>query len=326
MSSDGRDAQAAAARLESVADGLHRFDTHYIRARHTSSLIVVDDGRAAIFDCGVPANVDALVAAVEGLGVAPEAVDYVIASHAHLDHMAGIGPLAQRLPAARIAAHPSAAPHLVDPSKLVKGARALFGDEFFDREYGRIDPVPAGRIVETADDDVLVLGTRELSVLHTPGHAWHHQSLLDARTGTVLAGDAFGLAYPELVGSDGPFAILPTAPPQLAPPEMHASIERIVGLRPARVLPTHFATIDQPERVAEALHRMLDEWLELTLQASSWEQLAQRLGDACAAELERRARGDEAGTMHELCGMDLWLNAQGLWHWRRRREERAQQQ
>lgn len=318
-------ARADAVRLDAVADGIHRFDTRYLRARHTSSIIVVDDGRAAIFDCGVPANVDALVAAVEALGVAPEAVDHVIASHAHLDHMAGIGHLARRLPAARVVAHPSAAPHLADPSKLVQGARTLFGEEFFDREYGTIEPVPAERIVETTDEDVLVLGTRELSMLHTPGHAWHHQSLHDARTGTVLAGDAFGLAYPELVGADGPFAILPTAPPQLAPPEMHASIDRIVGLEPARVLPTHFAVIDEPGRVAAALHRMLDEWLELALLADSPEQLEKRLGDACAAELERRGRGDEATAMRDLCALDLWLNAQGLWYWRRRREQRGQQ-
>lgn len=317
-------ADEAGARLEAVADGIHRFDTRYIRARHTSCLIVVDHDRAAIFDCGVPANVDALLAAVEALGVAPEAVDYVIASHAHLDHMAGIGALARRLPAARIAAHPSAAPHLVDPTKLVKGARALFGGEFFDREYGAVEPVPAERIVETPDEEVLVLGSRELQLLHTPGHAWHHQSLLDIRSRTVLAADAFGVSYPELVGPDGPFAMPTTAPPQLAPAEMHASIDRLVGLRPQRVLPTHFAPIDRPGPVAEDLHRMLDEWLQLAQQADSPEQLLERLGDACAAELGRRGRGDEAAAMRENYALDLWLNAQGLWYWRQRQEQKAQ--
>ncbi|MDX1609033.1 MAG: MBL fold metallo-hydrolase [Halofilum sp. (in: g-proteobacteria)] len=316
-------ADEAGARLEAVAEGIHRFDTRYIRARHTSSLIVVADGRAAIFDCGVPANVEALVAAVGALGVAPDAVDYLIASHAHLDHMAGLGALARHLPAARIAAHPSAAPHLADPSKLVKGARALFGEAFFDREYGTIEPVPAERIVETADEEVLVLGSRELLLLHTPGHAWHHQSLLDIRSRTVLAADAFGVSYPELVGPDGPFAIPTTAPPQLAPAEMHASIDRLVGLSPRRVLPTHFAPIDRPEPVAEDLHRMLDDWLQLARQADSAEDLRERLGDACAAELERRGRGDEAATMREAYALDLWLNSEGLWYWRQRQEQRA---
>lgn len=309
-------------RLDRIADGMYRFDTRYIRPRHTSCIIVVDDGRAAIFDTGVAANVEELVVAVESLGVDPEAVDHVIASHVHLDHMGGIGQLVKRVPAARVAAHPSGTAHLVDPSKLEKGARAVFGDAFVDREYGPIEPVPAERIVETQDGDTLTVGKRELRIIHTPGHAWHHQSVFDPRTATVLASDAFGLAYPEMVGADGPFAMLTTAPPQLAPDAMHASIDRIVGLRPARVLPSHFAAIEAPEQVAEQLHRLMDAWLEQTLQASSVEDVEKRIGEVCAAELERRGRGDEVDTMRELYDMDLHINAMGLWHWRKRKEEK----
>ncbi len=129
----------AGERLDPIADGIHRFDTHYIRRRHTGCTIVVDGGRAAIFDTGVPGNVDALVAAVESLGIPADAVDWVVVSHAHLDHMAGVGPLMRRLPAARVAAHPSAAPHVIDPEKLEKGSRAVFGDAFVDRYYAGID-------------------------------------------------------------------------------------------------------------------------------------------------------------------------------------------
>lgn len=311
-------------RLDTIADGIHRFDTHYIRVQHTSCIVVVDDGRAAIFDTGVTANVEELVVAVESLGVPPEAVDCIIASHVHLDHMGGIGQLVKRLPEARVAVHPSGTPHLVDPSKLEKGARAVFGDEFVDREYGPIDPVPAERIVETQDGDTLTIGSRELKVVHTPGHAWHHQSVFDPKTSTVLAGDAFGLAYPEMVGDDGPFAMLPTAPTQLVPEEMHKTLDRILGLEPARVQPSHFAVIEEPARVAEWLHRLMDEWVEQTLQAGSVEDVEQRITDVCVAELKRRGRGDEAGTMRDLYDMDLRINAMGLWHWRRRKEEKEQ--
>ncbi len=178
-------------------------------------------------------------------------------------------------------------------------------------------------MVETDDGATLTLGTRELQMIHAPGHAWHQQALWDARTATVLAGDAFGLSYPELDGDDGPFAILPTAPPQLAPEAMHETLDRIVGLDPERVVPAHFAVIDTPREVAGELHRIMDEWLDITLEASSVEDLLERLVAACAADLERRGRGDEAATMRDLYYMDLEVNAQGLWHWRRRREERA---
>lgn len=310
-------------RLDPIADGIWRFDTLYTRPRHTGCPIVIDGGRAAIFDTGVPGNVDALVRAVESLGLSADAVDWVIVSHAHLDHMAGVGPLMQRLPTARVAAHPSAAPHVIDPTKLEKGSRAVFGDDFVDRYYAGVEPVPAERVVETGDGDTITVGARELQTIHAPGHAWHQQAVWDARTATVLAADAFGLSYPELDGPDGPFAILPTAPPQLAPDAMHATLDRIVGLEPARVVPAHFAVINEPHQVAGELHRIMDEWLDIALKAESVDDLIERLIAACTADLERRGRGAEAETMRELYYMDLYVNAQGLWHWRRRREERA---
>ena len=309
--------------LDPIAEGIWRFDTHYVRPRHTGCPIVVDSGRVAIFDTGVPGNVDALVAAVEALGVSKEAVDWVIVSHAHLDHMAGVGPLMQRLPSAKVAAHPSAALHVIDPSKLEKGSRGVYGDDFVDRYYSGIEPVAAERVAETDDGDTLTLGTRELQMMFAPGHAWHQQALWDARTATVLAGDAFGVNYPELAGADGPFAILPTAPPQLAPDAMHETLDRILALEPARVLPSHFTVIDKPCEVAGELHRIMDEWLDIALEASTVEDLRERLIAACTADLQRRGRGGEAVTMRELYYMDMYVNALGLWHWRRRREERA---
>ncbi len=311
-------------RLDPIADGIWRFDTRYTRPRHTGCTIVVDSGRAAIFDTGVPGNVDALVAAVGSLGIPADAVDWVIVSHAHLDHMAGVGPLMQRLPTARVAAHPSAAPHVIDPEKLEKGSRTVFGGDFVDQYYAGVEPVATERVVETDDGDVLTIGKRELQTVYAPGHAWHQQAIWDARTRTVLAGDAFGVSYPELVGDDGPFVILPTAPPQLAPEAMHETMDRIVGLEPARVVPAHFTVIEQPRAVAGELHRIMDEWLDIALEASSAEDLLERLNAACSADLERRGRGDEAATMRELYHLDIAVNAQGLWHWRRRREERAQ--
>ncbi len=104
---------------------------------------------------------------------------------------------------------------------------------------------------------------------------------------------------------------------------MHATLDRLVGLGPERVQPAHFAVIDTPGEVAGELHRIMDEWLDITLEASSIKDLTERLVAACGADLERRGRADEVATMRDLYYMDLEINAQGLWHWRRRREERA---
>lgn len=307
-------------RLDSVAAGLHRFDTHYIRPRHTAVFVVADGGRAALVDTGVAANVGPLLAAVESLGLGRDAIEAVIVTHAHLDHAGGAGALLQALPRATLHAHPSAARHLVDPTRLEEGVRAVYGDEFFDREYGRLVPVPAERCVETADEAVLELGRRELQILHTPGHARHHQSVRDSHSDTIMAGDAFGVGYPELSGDEGPLFVPETPPNQFDPDAMHASIRRIVATAPARVAPTHFEIIENPPAVADALHAMIDAYIERCLAAESPEQLEQDVLALYAQALERRGRAADIPLMRELYGLDAHLVALGLWHWRSRRE------
>lgn len=320
MTASATGVKAAAERLEQVGDGLHRFDTHYIRPRHTACFVVAQRGRAAIVDCGVAANVQPLLAAVESLGIARDAIEAIVATHAHLDHAGGAGALIQALPRAWLYAHPSAARHLVDPTRLEQGVRAVYGDEFFEREYGTLVPVPADRAVETPDASVVTVGARELQILHTPGHAWHHQSVHDPHNDTLLAGDAFGVGYPELSGDAGPFFVPETPPNQFDPDAMHASIGRILELGTARVAPTHFEIIDDPPAIAHALHTMVDAYVETCLAAESVEELEERVLGLYAQALERRDQATAVPLMRELYALDAHLVALGLWHWRNKRE------
>ena len=82
---------------------------------------------------------------------APDAVDYVIATHVHLDHAGGVGLLMQHLPRARLVVHPRGARHLVDPAHLIKSATAVYGAEEIERSYGTLVPVAADRISTTTD-------------------------------------------------------------------------------------------------------------------------------------------------------------------------------
>lgn len=310
--------QAGASRLVQLAPGLFRFDTHYIRPGHTACFVVVEAGRAAIVDCATAAAVEPLLAAIDGLEIGREAVDAVIATHAHLDHSGGIGHLMAALPQARLYAHARTAPHLIDPAKLEQGTRAVLGDEVVEREHEPLRPVAAERVVETANGATVPPAGRGLRVVHTPGHARDHQSLWDERTATVLAGDAFGVGYPELIGADGPFVVPETPPTQFDPEAMHASIDRITKLGPVRVAPSHFEVLEDPATVAAALHAMVDEYIARCLDADSVEALEVGVLEAYEQALQRRGRGDDIALMRELYGFDAHLVAQGLWHWRRK--------
>lgn len=305
-----------AERIDTIADGIYRFDSHYIRARHTAVHVLVSGDDVAIVDCAVTPTVEPLLEALGHLGIDPARVGHLVITHAHMDHAGGAGVLMERLPNARLYAHPSAAKHLVDPAKLEAGVRAVFGDEFFEREYAPVRPVPGERVVVTEDGDSVAFGSRELRAVHTPGHAWHHQSLWEPATRTLFAGDALGVGYPELTGDDGPLFVPETPPPQFVPEEMHASIDRIVDLEPALIAPTHFEVITDAAAVADGLHRLVDDTVARCRQAASQEALAEDLLAAYAAELERRGRRDDVERMRPLYGFDARLSAQGLWLWR----------
>ncbi len=307
---------SVADRLHTVADGIHRFDTHYIRPQHTAIYIVSGGDDSAIIDTGVGANVESLLEALEYLGMGRADVGAVVVTHAHLDHAGGAGRLMEHLPNAALYGHRSAIRHLVDPSKLEQGVRAVYGDAFFDREYAPLVPVAEDRAFPLSDGESVPVGGRTLTAIQTPGHARNHISLWEPATATVFPGDAFGVGYPELAGPEGPLIVPETAPPQFDPEAMHASIDRILDLKPARIAPTHFDTIDDCRGVGETLHTLIDDMCQRAHQAASQEGLADDLLAGWTTLLASRGRPEDAERMRELYELDAVLSAQGLWHWR----------
>ena len=106
-----------------------------------------------------------------------------------LDHAGGAGQLMQALPNARAVLHPRGAPHLIDPAKLIAGTRAVYGDELYSRLYGEILPIEPARILIAQDGQRFGLPGREFECVHTPGHALHHQAIVDReiRSGRLAA-------------------------------------------------------------------------------------------------------------------------------------------
>lgn len=307
--------------LISYSDGIHAVDALYVRPGLAAIHLIVENGRAAFFDSGTNASMPQVLDSLMRLGVSTAAVDYVIPSHVHLDHAGGCGAMMAAFPNAHLVVHPRGARHMADPSKLMAGTRAVYGEKMTRSLYGDLLPVPPARIVETTDGMSLDLAGRKLTVLDTPGHAKHQICLVDGKTGHVFAGDAFGLSYRQL-DVDGRASIFPTTPPvQFDPQAMHASIDRILLAQPGAIYVTHFSRVTDVSRLGTDLHRLIDAHCDLAryANAGSMEDRHARLLDGSRELLmqEKARQGWRIGDSEliDIFEDDLEVNAQGLAIW-----------
>jgi glyoxylase-like metal-dependent hydrolase (beta-lactamase superfamily II) len=152
------------------------------------------DERGALIEPG-PASVTHLfLDEIQRLGYDPDKLAYIIPTHIHIDHGGGMGWAARELPRAKVVIHPSGVRHMVSPSRLIASTKLAFGDDFEDR-YGPILPVPEEQILAPLDGQKLPLDDRELRVIYAPGHAPHHITLLDSKTGGLFCGEALGIPH-----------------------------------------------------------------------------------------------------------------------------------
>jgi glyoxylase-like metal-dependent hydrolase (beta-lactamase superfamily II) len=299
--------------------GIHAVDSGYVRANLDAIHLIVERGRAAVVDTGTSGSVPRVLAALDRLGVARDAVDWILVTHVHLDHAGGAGALLRHLPSARVVVHPRGARHLEDPAKLVAGTRAVYGDAEFARLYGEVVPVPAERLLIAEDGLRLALAGRELRFFDTPGHARHHYCIHDPASRSVFAGDTFGISYREFDAGGREFIFPTSTPTQFDPVAAHESLRRIAALEPAQVFVTHFSRVGHVPRHAATLHRLLDEYVALARAARDAPDplaaLHAAMRSLLLAEARRHGTALDDAQVLALLAMDIDLNAQGLAIW-----------
>lgn len=301
-------------------NGIIAFDAGYVRPILAAIHVIVESGRVAFVDTGSNDSVPNAQAALEKLELDAAAVDYVILTHIHLDHAGGAGSMMAAFPNAKLVVHPRGARHMAEPSQLVAGVTAVYGDAYVRRVYGEIIPVPAGRIIEASDGCTLSLAGRELLFLDTPGHARHHICIVDRKTGGIFSGDLFGLSYREHDVDGRPFIFPTTTPTQFEPEAMHASIDRLLSFKPEAIYLTHYGRVVDVEPLANDLHRRLDALVGYAMQASGTGEQRHTMLKAMLTtylfdELQAHGCPLPSGRILELWETDLELNAQGLEVW-----------
>lgn len=305
--------------VQALGHGIHVIDTGFHRDHFDASYLIVEDGRAAFVDTGTNYAVPRLLAALEALGLAREAVDLVIPTHVHLDHAGGVGLLMTHLPQATVWVHPRGARHLISPAALIAGATAVYGDAEMERSYGRIVGVPAPRVRESADGLVVELAGRRLGFVDTPGHARHHHCIWDERTRGFFTGDTFGLSYREFDTAAGPWLLPTTTPVQFEPEVLKDSVRRLLARAPQAMYLTHFGRVGDVARLGADLLAQLDEMVALgrSLRDAPQRHEALRRGllDLYVARVARHGCDFTRERIAALLAMDIELNAQGMGIW-----------
>ncbi len=312
---------------EPLGDGLWAIDTGFHRDRYDAAYLVVEGGRAAFIDTGTAFAVPRLLAALDALGLPRSAVDFVIATHVHLDHAGGVGQLMQALPGAQVLVHPRGARHLVDPVALWQGALGVYGEAQMVCAYGTLLPVPAERVRSTADGETIALAGRPLVFAHTPGHALHHHCIWDARSGGWFTGDNFGMAYPEFVVDGRAFIFPTTTPVQFDPDAMCVSIAHLLTTAPRQMFLTHYSRVTGVADCAARLRQGIAATVDVAL---AHREAPDRLAAITAGLMTLYADGARAfgvalpdDRIAALLRDDAALNAAGLVSWLDRPRRRA---
>jgi len=233
----------------------------------------------ALFDTGPESTFDNVVVDLRNVGFAPEDVRHVFLSHIHFDHAGAAWRFAEL--GATVYVHPRGAPHLVDPTKLIKSATRTFGDDM-QRLWGRIAPVPTERVRILEDNEVVRVPPFEIRAIATPGHASHHH--VYHWDDSVFGGDIAGVR----IGSGPP--IPPFVPPDLHIESWRESIAKIRALNARNLYLTHFGSVKAS--IAEHLDALDErvarwaEWFRAKIRAGTLdEQLAREFTAIEHAEL-----------------------------------------
>ncbi|MDR2689106.1 MAG: MBL fold metallo-hydrolase [Azoarcus sp.] len=297
------------------------------RSHLAAVYLIIDHGRVAVIDTASNTSVPHILAALARRDVKPEAVEWVILTHLHLDHAGGAGSLMCALPRAKLVVHPIGVPHLVNPVRLWEATVSVYGAEQAFRLYGRLVPVDEARMVAAQEGLELALGERTLCIMEAPGHARHHIVVWDEPSQSFFTGDAFGLSCRKF-DVDGRAFIFPTTSfSQFDPHEMLHSIGRMLAFGPRAMFLSHHGRVGDIERLGADTCRLIYAQMAVA-EAARGQGLARHV--EILAGLEQLVREecvrqqwalDEEASLEEL-RFDLSLNAQGLGMWLDRSHKR----
>ncbi len=294
--------------VSNIADGISVIDSGYFSKDFAAIYLLRQGNEVAIIETGNKYSATNVQKALEMDALSFSDVAYIIPTHVHLDHAGGAGELMNRCQNAQLIVHPRGARHMIDPSKLIAGAIAVYGEANYKKLYGEIIPIDSSRVIEADDNFILDFEGRELKFIDTPGHARHHFCIWDEMTGSMFTGDTFGVSYREFDKGNEVYIFPSTSPVQFDPEALIKSIEKLITYRPKRLCLTHFSAIDPTNKV-------VDQLIDGIHFVSS---LAKEYASHNFLKGIKKVGNDDLEFCRDRLKLDVEINTQGLIYWQQK--------
>jgi len=271
--------------------------------RSIAAALLESDGHRAVIDPGPGSTLGTLHQQLQARGIGVGDLDAILLTHIHLDHAGASGSLVRENPRLAVYVHKNGAPHMIDPSKLLASAQRLWPNDL-QRLFGETLSVPAENLRILEGGENLTLGSRQLEVVYTPGHAAHHVSYFDKTEGVAFVGDTAGV---RIEGNS--FVMPATPPPDIDLDLWDTSFAAILEHKPARLFLTHFGYSDNPREHIVLFRERLHCWATLTAEilrsAASESAAMDSFISATYAEIARHLPAGEAEHYAFSAGLNL---------------------
>ncbi|MCT2536912.1 MBL fold metallo-hydrolase [Aquibacillus koreensis] len=248
---------------KSMGYNMSLIDLYDLSLEQRTGSYILHEKEITVIETSASPSIPHLLKGLEQLDIGLDEVKHIIVTHIHLDHAGGVGLLLEKCPNAYVYVHPRGQRHLADPSRLIQGAKAVYGDSF-DHLFDPIVPVPEDRIITKNDGETLKVGeNRTLTFFDTPGHAKHHFSIYDSLSNGIFTGDTLGILYPPTETHDFELVLPSTSPNQFDPEDMLLSLDRVEDLGVDSIFFGHYGKAQNPESVYEQIKFWLPKFVEI---------------------------------------------------------------
>ena len=228
-------------------------DTLHLGRSGTIACYLIRGSVPILVDPGPAVCLPALTAALATVGLTLADIGAVLLTHIHLDHAGAIGSLLVANSQLVVYVHQRGAPHLIDPSKLLRSATRIYGDAMATL-WGDFLAVPAEQMIQLAGGELLTIGDQQFA----PGHAIHHLMYVRQSDRVVFVGDTAGIRMPGFR-----YVRPATPPPDIDLEAWDATLATLRTHQPVALCLTHFGAVFDVENHLAAVHRNNWAWAHL---------------------------------------------------------------